>query len=102
MPDDHASSREPSPIGFGEPGGSPQQPQRIGVAFEKIGMLAQIGDDLARTDLGRPQGCGKTAADRFRLILRTIGHGYFRGATPRRRPKQNRAAEQCAIIWKPP
>ena len=86
----------------GSPAGGAQQPQRIGVAVEEIGMLAQIGDDLAGADLGRPHGRRQTAAQRLRLVLRTIGHAYFRGAAPRRRPDKNTAAEQCAIIRKPP
>jgi hypothetical protein len=36
------------------------------------------------------------------LILRSIGHAYFRGAAPRRRAIKNTAADQCAIIRKPP
>jgi hypothetical protein len=72
------------------------------VAVEEIRMLAQIGDNLARADLGRPHRRRQTAARRLRLILRTIGHAYFRGAAPRRRPNENAAAEQGAIIQKPP
>jgi hypothetical protein len=44
------------------------------VAVKEIRMLAQIRDDLARADLGRPHRCRQTAAQRLRLILRTIGH----------------------------
>jgi hypothetical protein len=65
-------------------------------------MLAQIGDDLARADLGRQHWRRQTAAQRLRLILRTIGHAYFRGAAPRRRPNKDAAAEQGSIIRKPP
>jgi hypothetical protein len=72
------------------------------MAIEEIGMLAQIGLDLAGTDLARPHGRGKTAADRLWLVLRTIGHVYSRGAAPKRRPEKNTMAEQCAIIPKPP
>src|SRR5437763_1046175 len=90
-----------SPYNAGSPWGA-QQVQRIRVAVEEIGMLAQIGDDVASADLGRPHGRRQTAAQRLRLVLRTIGHAYFRGAPPRRRPKQNTAAGRCAIIRKPP
>ena len=38
------------------PGRGAQQPQRVGMAVEKIGMLAQVGDDLAGADLARPRG----------------------------------------------
>ena len=86
----------------GDPAGGAQQSQRIRVAVEKIRMLAQIGDDLAGTDLGRPHRRRQTGAQRLRLILRTIGHAYSRGAAPKRRPIKNAAAEQCAIIRKPP
>jgi hypothetical protein len=86
----------------GGPAGSAQQLQGIRVPVEEIGMLAQIGDDLAGADLGRPHGRRQTAAQRLRLILRTIGHAYFRGAAPRRRPNEDAAAEQGAIIRKPP
>ena len=86
----------------GEPAGGAQQVQRIRVAVEEIGMLAQIGDDVASADLGRPHRGRQTTAQRLRLVLRTIGHAYFRGAPPRRRPKQNTAAGRCAIIRKPP
>ncbi len=85
-----------------DPAGGAQQSQRIRVAVEEIGMLAQIGDDLAGADLGRPHRRRQTAAQRLRLILRTIGHAYFRGVAPRRRPNENTAAGQCAIIRKPP
>ena len=51
-----------------------QQLQCIGVAIEKIRVLAKIRDDLACTDLDRPHGRGKGAANRLWLVLRTIGH----------------------------
>jgi hypothetical protein len=72
------------------------------VAVEEIGMLAQIGDDLAGAELGRPHRRRQTAAQRLRLILRAIGHAYFRGAAPKRRPSKKTTAERCAIIRKPP
>jgi hypothetical protein len=49
-------------------------------------MLAQIGDHLTRTDLRRSHRRRQAAAQRLRLILRTVGHAYFRDAAPRRRP----------------
>jgi hypothetical protein len=77
----------------GVPARGAQQPQRVRVAVEKIRMLAQIGDNLAGADLDRPHRRRQTAAQRLRLILRTIGHAYFRGAAPRRRPNKKTAAE---------
>ena len=53
---------------------SAQQPQSIGVAIKEIGMLAQIGHDLAGADVDRPYGRRKRAANRLWLVLRTIGH----------------------------
>jgi hypothetical protein len=72
------------------------------MAVEEVRMLAQISDDLAGADLGRPHRGRQTAAQRLRLILRTIGHAYSRSAAPRRRPSKDISAEQCAIIRKPP
>jgi hypothetical protein len=81
-------------------GGGSQQLERVGMAIEEIGMLAQIGFDLARADFGRPHGRGKAAADRLWLVLRTIGHVYFRGAAPERGPEENEAAK-FAIMRNP-
>jgi hypothetical protein len=72
------------------------------VTVEKIGMLAQIGNDLPGADLGGPQRRGQAAAERLRLVLRTIGHVYFRGAEPQRRLAGSSVTEQDAIIRKPP
>ena len=72
------------------------------MAVEEIGMLAQVGDDLAGANLGRRHRRRQAAAQRFRLILRTIDHVYFRAAAPRRRPERSIVAEQGAIIRKPP
>lgn len=70
-----------------------QQTQGVGVAVEKIGMLAQIGDDFAGADLARPRRRSAAAADRLWLILRAVGHVYSRGAAQERGPEKNRAAE---------
>jgi hypothetical protein len=79
-----------------------QQPQSVGVAVEKVGMLAQISHDFAGTDVAQPRRRGAVAADRLRLVLRSVGHVYSRGAVPEHGPEKNTAAERCAIIREPP
>ena len=59
-----------------------QELQCIGVTIEKIWVLAQIRDDLAGADLDRPHGRRKGPANRLWLVLRTIGHVYFRRTAP--------------------
>jgi hypothetical protein len=48
--------------------------QGFGVPVEEIGMLAQIGDDVARLNLARLRRQRAASAGRSWLVLRTIGH----------------------------
>ena len=52
-----------------------QQVQRVGMVFEKIRMLAQIGDDIGGAGDARPVRRRLSAAERLWLVLRTIGQG---------------------------
>ena len=56
--------------------GRAQQPERLGVAVEKIRMLPQIGYDLAPADFLRQGfGQGGGAGLGLRLIARAVDHG---------------------------
>ena len=44
------------------------------MAVEEIGMLAQIGNDVAGADLARLRRQRAAGAGRLWLVLRTIGH----------------------------
>ncbi len=50
-----------------------QQMQRVGMFFEKIRVLAQIGDDISGAGAAGPARCRIADAERLWLILRTIG-----------------------------
>jgi hypothetical protein len=43
--------------------------------IEKIGVLAQIGDDVARADRARLRRQRAAGAGRLWLVLRAISHG---------------------------
>ena len=51
-----------------------QQLQRVGMAIEKIRVLAQVGHNVASADLGRTRSGGAAGADRLRFVLRSVGH----------------------------
>jgi hypothetical protein len=78
--------------------GGAQQPQGIWMPIEKIGVLAQVGNDVARADLARPRRRGTATADRLWLVLRTVGQCQFRGIAPRRGPEEDTTAKRCAVI----
>ena len=59
-----------------------QQAQCLGMPVEKIGMTAQIGDDVAGTEFARQCRRRTATANRFRLVLRTVGHGSLNAARP--------------------
>ena len=57
-----------------------QEPQRLGMTVEEIGMLFQISDNVAAADLLRRRNgrqCGSVALD-LRLVARHVDHS---GAT---------------------
>jgi hypothetical protein len=68
------------------------------VAIEKIWVLAQIRDDLRGADLDRPHGRREGPANWLWLVLRTIGHVYFRRTAPTGGYRTWGAAEHCANI----
>jgi hypothetical protein len=51
------------------------QPQSLRMPIEKIGMLAQVGDDVAGADRARLRRQGAAGAGRLWLVLRAISHG---------------------------
>ena len=54
--------------------GGAQQPQGIWMPIEKIGVLAQIGNDIAGADLAGLRRLRAAGAGRLWLVLRTVSH----------------------------
>src|ERR1041385_5572509 len=57
-------------------GGGAQNAQRCGMRIEEVGVPAQIGDNVAASDLARQFARSGAVALPVRLVARQVGHGY--------------------------
>ena len=55
-------------------GWSAQRPQYLGVTVEKIGIVAEVGQNLAQTNFARAGGLGTAAPNWSWLVVRMIDH----------------------------